>query len=74
MPRASRNFPGGMVYHVLNRGVGRWVLLEKDGDFLAFERVGSGLKNVRDFGLVNAVNSRATEGNREENAAVKCLL
>ena len=28
-----------MVYHVLNRGVGRRTLFEKDGDFLAFERV-----------------------------------
>ena len=26
-------------YHVLNRGVGRRTLFEKDGDFLAFERV-----------------------------------
>src|SRR5271165_4419168 len=39
MPRASRSFPGGLVYHVLNRGVGRITLFEKDGDFLAFERV-----------------------------------
>ena len=39
MPRASRNFPGGLVYHVLNRGVGRRTLFEKDGDFLAFEKV-----------------------------------
>ena len=28
-----------MVYHVLNRGVGRRTLFEKDGDFLAFEKV-----------------------------------
>ncbi len=39
MPRASRNFPGGLAYHVLNRGVGRRTLFEKDGDFLAFEKV-----------------------------------
>jgi putative transposase len=39
MARASRNFPGGLVYHVLNRGVGRRTLFEKDGDFLAFEKV-----------------------------------
>ena len=39
MPRASRSFPGGLVYHVLNRGVGRRTLFEKDGDFLAFEKV-----------------------------------
>lgn len=28
-----------MVFHVLNRGVGRRNLFDKDGDFLAFERV-----------------------------------
>ena len=28
-----------MVYHVLNRGVGRRTLFEKDQDFMAFERV-----------------------------------
>src|SRR5271169_2466229 len=39
MSRASRYFPGGMVYHVLNRGVGRRTLFHKDQDFLAFERV-----------------------------------
>ena len=31
MPRASRNFPGELVCHVLNRGVGRRTLFEKDG-------------------------------------------
>jgi len=28
-----------MVFHVLNRGVGRRLLFTKDVDFLAFERV-----------------------------------
>ena len=28
-----------MVFHVLNRGVGRRMLFTKDEDFLAFERV-----------------------------------
>jgi hypothetical protein len=28
-----------MVFHVLNRGVGRRTLFEKDGDYLAFERM-----------------------------------
>ena len=28
-----------MVFHVLNRGVGRRMLFSKEGDFLAFERV-----------------------------------
>src|SRR5208337_5129416 len=30
---------GGMVFHLLNRGVGRRLLFTKDEDFLAFERV-----------------------------------
>src|SRR5271157_933727 len=39
MSRPRRHSPGGMVFHVLNRGVGRRVLFSKDKDFLAFERV-----------------------------------
>jgi hypothetical protein len=39
MPRASRYTPGGMVFHVLNRGVGRRTLFDKDADYLAFQRV-----------------------------------
>jgi putative transposase len=39
MPRAARNAPGGIVYHVLNRANGRLRLFKKDEDFLAFERV-----------------------------------
>ena len=39
MPRARRYYPGGMVFHVLNRGVGRRMLFTKEADFLAFERV-----------------------------------
>ena len=39
MPRAARQTPGGYVYHVLNRGVGRRTLFEKNGDYEAFERV-----------------------------------
>jgi putative transposase len=39
MPRAIRYTPGGTVFHVLNRGVGRRTLFEKDADYLAFERV-----------------------------------
>ncbi len=34
-----RYAPGGIVYHVLNRGVGRRTLFDKDGDYLAFEKV-----------------------------------
>src|SRR5208282_2924851 len=39
MSRPRRYSPGGMVFHVLNRGVGRRVVFTKDEDFLAFERV-----------------------------------
>ena len=39
MPRAARQAPGGMVFHVLNRGVGRMRLFEKDADYAAFERI-----------------------------------
>ena len=39
MPRGARYTPGGMVFHVLNRGVGRRTLFEKDADYLAFVRV-----------------------------------
>src|SRR5271157_4636499 len=39
MSRPRRHCPGGMVFHVLNRGVGRKLLFTKDEDFLAFERV-----------------------------------
>jgi len=38
MPRAGRIAPGGMVFHVLNRGVGRMRLFLKDADMDAFER------------------------------------
>jgi hypothetical protein len=39
MPRNSRIAPGGMVYHVLNRGVGRQRLFSKSSDYAAFEDV-----------------------------------
>ena len=39
MGRPKREVPGGMVFHVLNRAVGRRTLFEKPEDFLAFERV-----------------------------------
>ena len=39
MPRGPRVAPRGLVYHVLNRGVVRLALFEKDGDYEAFERV-----------------------------------
>ena len=39
MPRRPRCAPGGLVYHVLNRGVARLTLFEKEADYEAFERV-----------------------------------
>jgi len=39
MARRVRAAAGGMVYHVLNRGVGRMRLFRKAADFAAMERV-----------------------------------
>ncbi len=39
MPRAARKAPGGQVYHVLNRSVGKMHCFGKDADFEAFQRV-----------------------------------
>ena len=39
MPRTARNAAGGMVFHVINRGVGKNDLFFNDADYLAFERV-----------------------------------
>lgn len=39
MPRTARIVPGGLIYHVLNRGVGRSRLFFKDADYEAFEQI-----------------------------------
>ena len=39
MPRSNRISPGGMVFHVLNRGVGRQRLFDKPADYEAFESI-----------------------------------
>ncbi len=39
MPRRPRVATGGMVYHVLNRRVGRLPLFEKPADYAAFEKI-----------------------------------
>ena len=39
MSRTARKAPGGLIYHVINRGVGRQTLFHKDEDYAAFERV-----------------------------------
>ena len=36
MPRAARKAPGGLVYHVMNRSVGKMQLFGHDADFQAF--------------------------------------
>src|SRR5579863_6845492 len=56
MPRTNRVTPGGMVFHVLNRGVGRMRLFDSDADYLAFE-------NILDETLV--VQQVQTEGELE---------
>jgi putative transposase len=39
MPRTARVAPGGHIYHVLNRSVGKSRLFGSDADFEAFERI-----------------------------------
>ena len=39
MARAPRHAPGGIIFHTLNRGVGRRQIFDKPQDYLAFERV-----------------------------------
>lgn len=39
MSRSARIAPGGMVFHVINRGVGRMTIFEKEQDYAAFERI-----------------------------------
>ncbi|MBK8207721.1 MAG: transposase [Planctomycetes bacterium] len=39
MPRPVRFSPGGLLYHVINRGNGRATVFHNEADFLAFERV-----------------------------------
>lgn len=42
MPRSARVAPDEMVFHVINRGVGRMVVSEKEQDYIAFERIVEG--------------------------------
>jgi putative transposase len=39
MPRIARAAPGGYVYHVLNRGVGRMQLFASPRDYEAFQEI-----------------------------------
>src|SRR5688572_23907653 len=38
MPRSARVAPGGIIYHVLNRGVRQMTLFRSHGDYAAFLR------------------------------------
>jgi len=38
MPRTARVAPGGLIYHVLNRGVGKLRLFRSEKDYQAFQR------------------------------------
>lgn len=42
MPRVARQQPGGVIFHVLNRGNERRELFEDAGDYDAFLRVLAG--------------------------------
>jgi len=46
MPRSRRRAPGGIIFHVLNRGVGRRTLFHEPSDFAAFERCLEGVMAV----------------------------
>src|SRR5947207_10199464 len=39
MPRSPRHAPGGGVFHVINRRVGRAKLFHKPADYEAFEKI-----------------------------------
>jgi hypothetical protein len=45
LPRTARGAPGGLVFHILNRGVARVQLVRKAADCHAFEGV---LRETRD--------------------------
>jgi putative transposase len=46
MPRRLRTATGGLVYHALNRAVGRATLFRKQGDYAAFEKI---LRQANEF-------------------------
>jgi len=39
MPRTARIAPGGIIFHVINRGNARGDIFRKEGDFAAFETI-----------------------------------
>ncbi len=42
MPRTPRHAPGGLIFHVLNRGNARAHIFDEDQDYKAFQRVLAG--------------------------------
>jgi putative transposase len=52
MARQHRNAPGGVVYHVMNRGSRKGVLFETDDDYIAFERLVSEALEVRPMRII----------------------
>lgn len=52
MPKTRRVAPGGLVFHVLNRGVGRTRLFDSDDDYAAFERILEETLNIRPMRLL----------------------
>jgi putative transposase len=52
MGRPARETPGGFVYHVLNRSVGRRRLFRKSSDYSAFERIIDETLRIRSMRIV----------------------
>src|SRR5688572_18775236 len=52
MPRKPRVCPGGMVFHVMNRSVGRVTLFKTDADYAAFEAILAGAVQRFDMRLL----------------------
>lgn len=53
MPRTARVAPDGMVFHVLNRGVGRMRLFNKDRDYDAWVK-----RTANQLGLESTLRRR----------------
>ncbi len=53
MPRTSRQQPGGVVFHVLNRGNDRRVIFESDADYAAFLRAISAAMEQQPINLLS---------------------
>ncbi|MEI8382989.1 MAG: hypothetical protein WCJ09_22905 [Planctomycetota bacterium] len=76
MPRTSRITPGGNVFHVLNRGVGRQRLFDKPADNVAFEsnieETRPGIQNPQLRAAKNRRVVAAVIGKKNINGPVPC--